>query len=433
MNDNILVIATEKTRTVIAENLSQDQLNRIAAIASEPKEPKPLLADAKVGDLCKHRNGDWSQIIDTNGTYIQGQPIRTTLKDTNGINRNFCLSGSHFTMQFDGEYDIIHTEPLAPEGTAEWAWQMAKLGIETKCIYGKIRISDSGMIEVCYNGMAYAMPLTQSAENRKYVINKIRECSPDSWQIYNEPNPEPEPCDPEYSDSELLMELLRDKRLCKVLMSGKYYLVTTHTEPYFRDFYATIRDNERKQGTWSDADERIYQRALTELGIVEPNPQFLAGDLVTDGVVQGRIVTRTADTTWVEDWDGIQYNIETSRLRKLSPSEVKVGDWVEHEKSKEQGRITYISSDNYDAIEVKLYGQDDLETYTKSDFNADFRKLSPSEVRVSLTLSGTVEKVEDTGCFLLNVGNEGIAYCLDYEALTHADAELVRELTGGGE
>jgi hypothetical protein len=97
-------------------------------IYKEPEHPKPLLADAQVGDLCEHRNGDWSQIIDTNGTYIQGQPIRTTLKDTKGINRNFCLSGSHFTMQFGGEYDIIHTEPLAPEGSAEWAGQMLKLG-----------------------------------------------------------------------------------------------------------------------------------------------------------------------------------------------------------------------------------------------------------------------------------------------------------------
>lgn len=98
-------------------------------IYEEPKpEPEPLLADACVGDLCKHRNGDWSQVIDTNGTYIPGQPIRTTLKDTNRINRNFCLSGCHFTMQFDGEYDIIHTEPLATKGTAEWAWQMMLLG-----------------------------------------------------------------------------------------------------------------------------------------------------------------------------------------------------------------------------------------------------------------------------------------------------------------
>ena len=129
-------------------------------------EPKPLLADAKVGDLCKHRNGDWSQIIDTNGTHIPGQPIRTTLKDTIGINRNFCLSGSHFTMQFGGEYDIIHTEPLAPEGTAEWAWQMLKLGIKM------------------WN------PSEQSMETTALDKDKFVAChSRTGWQLYEEPAP----------------------------------------------------------------------------------------------------------------------------------------------------------------------------------------------------------------------------------------------------
>ena len=70
----------------------------------------------------------------------------------------------------------------------------------------------------------------------------------------------------------------------------------------------------------------------------------------------------------------------------------KVGDWVEHKESKEQGRITYIKSANYDAIEVKLYDADELETYTVSDFNAEFRKLSPSEVKVDFgSFKGTIE------------------------------------------
>lgn len=111
----------------------------------------------------------------------------------------------------------------------------------------------------------------------------------------------------------------------------------------------------------------------------------------------------------------------------------KVGDWVEHEKSKEQGRITYISSDNYDAIEVKLYDQDELETYTKSDFNADFRKLSPSEVIVNIgCLSGTVERRTyfDTDKFfsLKNPEMEMAAAVINIDALDTPTRELVESL-----
>ena len=112
---------------------------------------------------------------------------------------------------------------------------------------------------------------------------------------------------------------------------------------------------------------------------------------------------------------------------------LKVGDWVEHEKSKEQGRITYISSDNYDAIEVKLYDQDELETYTKSDFNADFRKLSPSEVIVNIgCLSGTVERRTyfDTDKFfsLKNPEMEMAAAVINIDALDTPTRELVESL-----
>lgn len=75
---------------------------------------------------------------------------------------------------------------------------------------------------------------------------------------------------------------------------------------------------ERNYGGWMNL------MANTGWKLYEPEPQVRVGDWVTDGVVQGRMVTRTADTTWVEDWDGKQYHIETSRLRKLDPSEVKV-------------------------------------------------------------------------------------------------------------
>lgn len=138
-------------------------------IYKEPK-PKPLLADAQVGDLCKHRNGEWSQIIDTNETYIPGQPIRTTLKDSEGINRNFCLSGSHFTMQFGGEYDIVHTEPLAPKGSVDWAWQMLKLGVPV------------------------SHPAEGKIQDTDYTKERFVRCmAKTGWQLYTKPKEEQQP------------------------------------------------------------------------------------------------------------------------------------------------------------------------------------------------------------------------------------------------
>lgn len=84
------------------------------------KEPKPLLAKAKVGDLCQRRDGKWVQIDRL--LSIGGMPwicyeIGGLRYINNGEQLNFKLS----------ELGIISTEPLAPEGTAEWAWQMLKL------------------------------------------------------------------------------------------------------------------------------------------------------------------------------------------------------------------------------------------------------------------------------------------------------------------
>ena len=120
------------------------------------------------------------------------------------------------------------------------------------------------------------------------------------------------------------------------------------------------------------------------------------------------------------------------QLYKEPEPQYKVGDWVEHEKSKEQGRITYISSDIYDAIEVKLYDQDELETYTKSDFNADFRKLDPSEVIIHIgCLSGTVRPVSTNGIHiwfhLIDVDDKTIAI-IRISCLDNNTRELVESL-----
>lgn len=85
---------------------------------------KPLLADAKVGDLCKRRDGKWVQVMACDGG-VTDQPIE------------YSYGGRLISVTINGIYnpgcgnapdDIIEHQPLAPEGTSEWAWQMMLLG-----------------------------------------------------------------------------------------------------------------------------------------------------------------------------------------------------------------------------------------------------------------------------------------------------------------
>lgn len=48
-------------------------------------------------------------------------------------------------------------------------------------------------------------------------------------------------------------------RAAKLMREGKNFIVIAEHEPYFIRAYGMIRDQEKKQGTWTDDDERIYQ------------------------------------------------------------------------------------------------------------------------------------------------------------------------------
>lgn len=81
-------------------------------------KPKPLLAEAKVGDLVKvqYSNGDsiYAQI-----TFADGSIVCIDKKIF-----NYDLHGRCLPLEDNDTHCIISTEPLAPEGSAEWAWQM---------------------------------------------------------------------------------------------------------------------------------------------------------------------------------------------------------------------------------------------------------------------------------------------------------------------
>ena len=96
----------------------------LTAIIDELDPPaKPLLADARVGDLCQRRDGKWVQI----DSVSHDRPCPVMCKSDIGGQDCFTLDGRNHNA-VNNDKDIIHTEPLAEEGTAEWAWQMMKLG-----------------------------------------------------------------------------------------------------------------------------------------------------------------------------------------------------------------------------------------------------------------------------------------------------------------
>jgi hypothetical protein len=55
---------------------------------------------------------------------------------------------------------------------------------------------------------------------------------------------------------------LRNKypRVFKLIDKGEYFLVVARHEPYFVQAYGLIREQEMKQGTWSEFDEIAYQK-----------------------------------------------------------------------------------------------------------------------------------------------------------------------------
>ena len=131
------------------------------AIADELDPPaKPLLADARVGDLCRLRNGGYTQIES-----VKGRSGKTWYDRTDGYTS--YPDGRLFKGE-NNEPDIIHTEPLAEVGTAEWAWQMLML----------------------------QKPVSHPAEGEfqdTYYTKEgfVRCMAKTGWQLY-EPKPEPE-------------------------------------------------------------------------------------------------------------------------------------------------------------------------------------------------------------------------------------------------
>lgn len=127
------------------------------------KEPRPLLADAQVGDLCQTR-GEGYHLISDVYTDQRKYAYERNCGDTIYVREN----GMFNLINHEHPFDIIHTEPLAPEGTAEWAWQMLML---QKPVYH---------------------PAEGEFQDTYYTKEGFVRCmAKTGWQLYAEPEPEP--------------------------------------------------------------------------------------------------------------------------------------------------------------------------------------------------------------------------------------------------
>lgn len=113
--------------------LDTDEPFRILRYHSRAKQEKPLLADAKAGWVCKCRYGGCTQLIDIVETPIIGKNYLFG----DGMAR--YSDGYRSAAKHKSPCDLISCEPLAPAGTAEWAWQM-------RCLLGKEVIGSNGVI-----------------------------------------------------------------------------------------------------------------------------------------------------------------------------------------------------------------------------------------------------------------------------------------------
>jgi len=214
-------------------------------------KPKPLLSDAKVGDLARNKFG-WFQIADTE--FDKRFPIYS---EKCGC---FTLNGKASEAQ-DCGIDILEWQPLATEGSAEWAWQMMLLGnkvTDMNTVYWR-----------CDNFVTWKNP--EAIGNIVQTPNCwIAEKASTGWQLYE---PKPKPCP-----------------TCN--------------------------------GTGVVMHKTANAATQTPLPISDAT-QIKVGDWVTDGVFQGKIASFGNGTAWVVS-QGSGYHINIENLRKLKPSEVRV-------------------------------------------------------------------------------------------------------------
>ena len=118
---------THYVKRKVRDNCTDDMSIEVWLDGADPtgwqiyEEPKPLLAEAKEGWIVTNRAGHTSTIkyVDNNNGVL-----KYAYEVSDGTTIYVKENGMFNLINHNSNYDIISTEPLAPEGTAEWAWQM---------------------------------------------------------------------------------------------------------------------------------------------------------------------------------------------------------------------------------------------------------------------------------------------------------------------
>jgi len=390
------------------------------------KAPRRLLADAQVGDILMVESANnifcYEQI-----SYIGNGYIHTD-NEMGGFAYDVDTG-----IDLDANAIVRKILPLAPEGTAEWAWQMMLLGKEVTVFdqpNRHLRILDSKIKDSNVNGFW----------NGKGYIDFKNSAVKTGWQIYNEPEPLLadakvgwlcEMSDGTYNQIKEIVEkpnlpkrfVLKDEVRCKHKGSnaasvtrafqedGTYYSHFCGKEP---EFTTTIISCEplAAEGT---AEWAWQMNKLLGKRVMHAHSNRITEGNITD-TNKDMFLAITFDTGW--------------QLYSPQP-QVEVGDWVKrtHAKHVCYGRVITNNSDTTGMLKLQYTDGDSSWAYA-----SDYIVIHPAEVVVTLTLSGTVSEFDDDGDFELRFGDSKNDYhVININALTPADAELVRGLTGGGE
>jgi len=317
-------------------------------------KPKPLLSDAKVGDLARNKFG-WFQIADTE--FDKRFPIYS---EKCGC---FTLNGKASEAQ-DCGIDILEWQPLATEGSAEWAWQMQLLG-------KKVNTHNNISINGTFSNWYYSMD-TPNVSSLHGIPECLNLCSKNKWRE---------------SMAKTGWQLYEPAK--QVPANGYYAVTTVDPIPIILEMH---------DGKWlyPDGTLREFESVADIVSYVpaeKPEPPF---------------------------------------------AKVQAGDWVEINEggSMFQCEVNAVETHN-NAIYLEGYSgffrlDTGISTWNKFVFIT--RKLDPSDVRVKISLEGTVAADEQASKnelgFWLND-----THWICYNELDPATADLVRELIAkqGGE
>jgi len=162
-----------------------------------------------IGTLVKEGSSEWALYQMMQGEtvcqkysrikrYYEAGYVRWMMPHNKEISQH--LPADVFLKNFAGTMNWqIYTEPLAPEGTAEWAWQMMLLGNEVwnpELDLHKGKRTMSQVLSIYYIDGGNIMVRSLSGERSVLGVQKDSYwavyAEPTGWQLY-EPKPEPQP------------------------------------------------------------------------------------------------------------------------------------------------------------------------------------------------------------------------------------------------